>query len=124
MSIEVDTKKITQEVLIVKAKDKLTKSDYEIFVPKIEKMIENGKIRILFKLKDFDGWTTSAAWEDTKFGIKHYNDIERLAIVGEKRLEKGMAIFCKAFTTAKVKFFETKDSDKAENWIGLKNGYK
>jgi hypothetical protein len=41
-------------------------------------------------------------WEDIKFDVKHFNDIERLAITGENKWEKGMAAFCKPFTTAKV----------------------
>lgn len=119
MSIELETEKITREVLIVKATDKLTEEDYERFVPKIESMIDKGKIRILFHLIDFSGWTASAAWEDTKFGVKHFNDIERLAIVGEKMLEKGMAMFCKAFTTAEIKFYNHDEIKKAEKWIGI-----
>ncbi len=32
-------------------------------------------------------------WEDIKFDMKHFADIERLAIVGESKWEKGMAVF-------------------------------
>ena len=122
MAVQIDTEEIRQEVLIVKIKGKLTAADYDVFVPRIEEMLENGKIRILFQMEDFDGWTASAAWEDTKFGLKHFNDIERIALVGHKTLEKGMALLCKAFTTADVKFFETGGMKEAKEWIGLKNG--
>jgi len=56
-------------------------------------------------LVDFHGWTAGGGWEDTKFGVRHFNDIERLAIVGDKTWEKGMAYFCKVFTLAKVRYF-------------------
>ncbi|MDH5552887.1 MAG: STAS/SEC14 domain-containing protein, partial [Nitrosomonas sp.] len=61
-------------------------------------------------------WTASAAWEDTKFGVRHFSDIERLAIVGDKTWEKGMAYFCKAFTLAKVRYFDVSERDEAQAW--------
>lgn len=41
--------------------------------------------------------------------VKHFNDIERLAIVGDSKGEKGMAIFCKPFTTATVRHFDVSE---------------
>lgn len=120
MPVQINTETITRQVLLVEASEKITEEDYDRFVPKIEKMMEKGKIRILFELQNFGGWTASAAWEDTKFGVKHFNDIERLAIVGEKTLEKGMAAFCKAFTSAEIKFFNHDELNEAKKWIGIK----
>ena len=106
------------KVLTIKAVGKLSKEDYEIFVPKVEQLIKRfGKIRILFEMKDFHGWDASALWQDLKFDIKHFKDIERLALVGERKWEKGMSVFCKPFTTAKVKYFDSKEIDKAQVWI-------
>ncbi len=70
---------------------KLKKEDYDIFVPEIDQQIEQyGKVNMLLELIDFHGWTASTAWKDTKFGVRHLCDIERLAIVGDKTWEKGM----------------------------------
>ena len=66
---------------------------------------------------DFHGWTTAAAWDDTKFGIQHFNDIERIAIVGDAAWGKGMALLCKPFTMAKVKYFNTGQMAAANSWI-------
>ena len=72
---------------------------------------------MLMELIDFNGWTTRTAWEDNKFGIRHFNDIKRLAIVGDKAWEKGTAYFCKVFLTAKVRYFDVSERDKAMTWI-------
>jgi hypothetical protein len=96
---------------------KLVKEDYDMFVPEIDQKIKlYGKVNMLVELVDFHGWTSGAAWEDTKFGVRHFNDIERLAIVGDKAWEKGMAYFCKVFTLAKVRYFDLSERDKAEAW--------
>ena len=97
---------------------KLEKADYEAFVPEVEQFIrDNGKIRMLVGLHDFHGWTAGALWEDVKFDAKHFNDVERLAIVGETKWESGMAKFCKAFTTASVQFFPHEEIENARAWL-------
>ena len=110
--------KVDGKVLELQVTGKLAKSDYEQFVPKVEQLIQqHGKIRVLLRTNDFHGWTAGALWEDIKFDARHFRDIERLAIVGEKKWEKGMATFCKPFTTATVRFFEPEQADEARSWI-------
>ena len=75
-------------------------------------------MRILFDMAGFHGWELGAAWEDFKFGIEHFADIERLAMVGEKRWQEGMATFCKPFTKAEVRFFDRTAAVEARNWLG------
>ncbi len=117
MSFEI-TETTVGNVVEVHATGKLTKEAYELFVPMTEEKIrEYGKIRVLFVMHDFHGWTMSAAWEDFKFDLKHFNDIERLAIVGESKWEQGMSWFCRPFTTASIKYFDQADLDQARLWI-------
>jgi hypothetical protein len=97
---------------------KLTKEAYETFVPMTEKRIEeHGKVRFLVVMHDFHGWDAGALWEDIKFDAKHFNHIERLAIVGETKWEHGMATFCRPFTTAKIRYFDHEQADEAQKWI-------
>lgn len=106
------------KLLKVQVSGKLDKGDYEKFAPEVERLVEeHGKLRILLQTQDFHGWDAGALWEDIKFSVRHFNDIERLAIVGEKKWEKGMATFCKPFTTAKVRYFDQSDLEAAEKWI-------
>lgn len=113
INIEIDG-----NVMEVTVTGKLEKSDYETFKPAAEELInEYGKIRVLFVMHDFHGWTAGALWEDIKFDAKHFNHIERLAIVGESKWEKGMSVFCRPFTTAKIKYFDISELDKAREWI-------
>jgi hypothetical protein len=72
---------------------------------------------MLFDMTDFHGWEASAAWEDFKFGIKHFSDIERLAMVGEKQWQHGMATFFKPFTKAEVRYFDHADHAEAGKWL-------
>ncbi len=106
------------KLLTVHVSGKLVKGDYTDFVPAFERLVQqHGKIRILFDMSGFHGWEASAAWEDTKFGIKHFADIERLAMVGEKQWQHGMSIFCKPFTKATVRYFDHADAAAARKWL-------
>jgi hypothetical protein len=105
-------------ILIVNVSGKLSKSDYEQFVPETERLIKQyGKIRVLFEMHDFHGWDLAALWEDTKFAMHHFADIERLGVVGETAWEHGMATFCKPFTGATVRYFDRSQTGDAANWI-------
>jgi hypothetical protein len=106
------------KVLVVQVSGKLVKADYEHFVPEFERLIaQRGKLRLLFDMTDFHGWELSAAWEDFKFGIEHFADIDRLAMVGDRQWQHGMAIFCKPFTKAMVRYFEHVEAAEARKWL-------
>ena len=106
------------KILVVQATGKLSKADYEEFVPETERLIKQfGKIRVLFEMHDFHGWEIAGVWEDMKFDLKHFRDIERLAIVGEKAWEHGMTVFCRPFTTAKLRYFDSSKAEDATNWV-------
>jgi hypothetical protein len=106
------------KMLHVRATGKLRVADYELFAPAMEALIrEPGKVRILFEMHSFKGWTAGALWEDVKFDFKHFTDIDRLAIVGESEWEHGMAIFCRPFTTAAVRYFNRDQIGEAKAWL-------
>jgi len=105
-------------ILEVRVVGKLTKEAYKEFVPAVDAQIKKyGKLRILFVMQDFHGWTAGALWEDLKFDLKHWKDIERLAIVGDKKWEKGMAAFCKPFTKAEIRYFDQTQLEQAREWL-------
>ncbi len=109
---------IVGKVMEVDVTGKLAKEDYQRFVPITEELIkEHGKIRILLVMHDFHGWSAGALWEDIKFDLKHFTHIERLGIVGESKWEHGMAIFCRPFTTAKMRYFDVAQIEEARQWI-------
>ena len=56
------------------------------------------RLSVLFDMTGFYGWEAGALGDDTKFTIKHFADIERIAMVREKKWQQGIATFCKPFT--------------------------
>jgi hypothetical protein len=105
-------------VLDVSVTGRLTRDDYEHFAPAVDRLIhEHGKVRIVFDMHGFHGWTPGALWEDIKFDARHFRDIERLAFIGERKWEAGMAAFCKPFTSAAIRYFDREQADEARQWV-------
>lgn len=108
-------------ILVVHVSGKLVKADYAHFVPEFERRIRpHEKLRVLFDLTGFHGLEASAAWEDLKFGVAHYDDISRLAMVGGNKWEHAMATICKPFTKAVVRYFDHTDGVGARAWLAEK----
>jgi hypothetical protein len=98
---------------------KLHDEDYKRFVPTMEAALTaEGKVRLFIQFDDFHGWDLHAAWDDLKFGMRHYSDFERIAMVGDRVWESWMASFCKPFSKAKVKYFDRSEADAAWKWLG------
>ena len=111
----------SNKVLGFKMSGKLHDEDYKKFVPVIDAAVaKEGKIRLLAQFHDFHGWDLHALWDDIKFSTKHCLDIERIALVGDKKWEEWMAKVCKPFTMAKIKYFNHSEIESAKAWLSEK----
>lgn len=109
-------------ILEVHVSGRLATEDYRVLVPEFERLVQTqGKIRILLQMKDFHGWNPGALWEDIKFDAKHFADIERIAMVGEKKWQKAMSQFCRPFTTAHIRYFDQMQIEEAEAWLSVRS---
>ena len=106
------------ELLVVHVTGTLVSADYPPFVSEFERLLRlHGKPRMLFDMTGLRGWDVGAAWEDLKFDLKHFGDIERIAMVGDKKWEQGMAAFFKPFTKATTRYFDEDIADQARKWL-------
>jgi hypothetical protein len=105
-------------VLDVNLHGRLTRRDFDHIVPETERLIHQyGKIRIVVTLHDFEGWDMGAAWEEIKWEAKHFNHVDKIAIVGDSRWHRCLANLCKPFTTAHVRYFNLDALDAAYQWV-------
>ena len=105
-----------------KMSGKLHDEDYQHFVPTVEAAIQaHGKVRLLAQFEDFHGWDMHAMWDDTKFATKHCADVERIALVGDKKWEEWMAKVCQPFTQAKLQYFDVSQTEAAWKWLAEDN---
>jgi len=97
---------------------KLTDEDYKTFVPMINKALKEAKgleVDLLVDMRGFKGWEFMAAWDDFKFGVKHRNAFDKMAIVGNKKWEETSTAMMSHLMKVKSKFF--KEREKALSWL-------
>lgn len=124
MAIKLNEYENNRQLLEVDVSGTLHRDDYPKFVPEFDRQVRNhgGKVRVLFDMRDFEGWDMGGLWEDAKFGVTHFSDIERLAMVGAKKWQQWMATICKPFTKAKIRYFETDQKAEALAWLESDDG--
>jgi hypothetical protein len=72
-------------ILGIQGTGKLTEADYQdVLIPQLEGVLKKyPKARFLYYLDEgFTGWEMGAMWEDAKFGLRHKDDFEKIAVVG------------------------------------------
>lgn len=78
-----------------------------------------GKIRLLVVFDQFEGWEKGADWRDLSFYVRHGDDIERIALVGDERWRSETLMFAAAdLRKAPVEFFSAADAGRARAWLG------
>ena len=108
-------------IIGIQGTGKVTDQDYlGVLIPKLDEILKNyGKARFLYYLdKDFAGWEMGAMWEDARFGLKHKDDFEKIAVVGgPKWAVWGTKLFAH-FMEGQVKVFPPKELQAAWDWLG------
>lgn len=111
--------KTEKNVLSAKITGKLTEEDYKQMYPLIEETVDKyGKVKLYVELDGFEGWDNlKAFWEETKMDIRYFNDLEKAAVVGDKKWE---ALITKAgdlLNPAKIRYFPIERKEEAKSWL-------
>lgn len=111
---------LEHNIIYTIADEKLKDEDYDRLIPILEEKIRSyGTIRWYFEMREFEGWSLSAMWRDLKFDFRNKENLERIAMVGNKEWEKELTQLMKPFTGARIKYFQTREREEAKNWIKI-----
>lgn len=104
--------------LSLKVVGKLTHEDYKKINPMIDSTLESvkdPKVKVFIDGSEFDGWELRAAWDDFKLGLKHGNEFDKIAFLGNKDWQKHMTKIAAWFLSGEMKYFE--NENKAIEWL-------
>lgn len=57
-----------------------------------------------------------AFWEEWVFHFQHWDEIQRLALVGKPEWALAVAVLCDSLTTARIRHFARADVSEAKRW--------
>lgn len=79
-----------------------------------------GKIRLLIEAAETAAQlnypVSRAFWEEWVFHFQHWDDIERLALLGKTDWALAVAVLCGSLTTAQIRHFGRADVSEAKRW--------
>lgn len=78
---------------------------------------ENDKINAIVELQEFKGYTLAAFFEDFQVGISTMNCYNKIAVVGDNKIEEFVINLTQPFISYEIRYFNHKDRDKAIDWV-------
>jgi hypothetical protein len=96
------------------------KTEVENAQKAVIRIIRSGlKARILLIAEGFQGWDNKGDWGDVSFQMKYDDEIEKIAVVGEKKWEDLVSVFLgKGLRPMEIKLFQPSQLGIARAWIG------
>lgn len=98
----------------------MTHDDYEnVLVPEVESQTKaQGAVKMLYWLgPDFDSFTAGAMWDDTRLGLSHLGEFEKIAVVSDAGfIRAGVRLFA-PLIPAPVRVFGNSELEEAKDWI-------
>jgi hypothetical protein len=104
-------------VLGFETSGKLQADDYrDVLAPAITKAAENGELRVVIVIPEFDGMAAGAVWQDMKMGVDHLRGWRRIALVTDIDWMVHATALFGWMTPGEVKTFALADKAAAITW--------
>jgi hypothetical protein len=96
---------------------KIRAEDYrDVVLPALERAAAAGEVRFVIVMRDFDGMSGGALWQDLKVGVEHFRAWNRIALVTDIEWMKQMTSLFGWMTPGEVKVFPLAQQDEAIEW--------
>ena len=107
---------VNNNQIAVSVMGQFTLEDYREFEQAVCYGIQfQGKVNVLFDLRDMLSYSVDVAWEELKFSREHKNDFGRIAILtGDQWVSWSMWIN-RLFMSADIRLFD--ELDAAQAWV-------
>ena len=111
ISLDVD-----ENLIAVTVMGQFTLADYREFEEAVARGIAfEGKVNLLFDLRDMLSYSVDVAWEELKFSREHKNDFGRIAILtGDEWIAWSMWVN-RMFMSADIRLFD--ELEAAQAWV-------
>ena len=101
-----------------KAIGKLTDEDLYNLTIRIERVLENHSLFSLYvNLEFFEGWEWQAAWDKNVYAKKYWDQIEKIAFVGNQKWEQTINKIAQNLKNGDKRYFLIAHQSTAIEWI-------
>ncbi len=109
-------------LITARVSGKVKKTEVETAQKVVIRIIGSGlKARILLIAEGFNGWEDKGNWGDVSFQMKYDEQIEKIAVVGQKKWEDLVSAFLgKGLRSVEIRFFPPFRLGIARAWVGAR----
>ncbi|GAA3047453.1 hypothetical protein GCM10017562_06710 [Streptomyces roseofulvus] len=105
-------------VIGFEASGKLSAEDYrDTVLPALVEAAGAGEVRFLIVVRDFDGMSGGALWQDLKVGVEHLRAWKRIALVTDIEWMTHVTSLFGWMTPGETKTFPLARRDEAVAWV-------
>jgi hypothetical protein len=105
-------------VIGFEASGKLEADDYrKVILPALVEAAESGDVRFLIVMRDFQGMSGGALWQDLKVGVEHLRAWKRIALVTDIDWMRHMTDLFGWMTPGETRTFPLAERDQAKTWV-------
>jgi len=105
-------------IVEIRSSGRLTRAAYAQLVPTLTNLIQqHGSIRLMFILTEFHGWTFSGLIASMRFYRQHRQQIDRMAIVGERSWQQWVTWLRSSSMSRSTRYFSAAQEDQARQWL-------
>jgi hypothetical protein len=106
------------DIVAFKVSDKVHKTDYDVLNPLLKKTEkEHTSIKLFIEIGDIKGISAQALLKDVVTYFKHVKHVEKVAVVGQNKMDRSWAKMADPFIRADIKYFPLEEKDLAMDWI-------
>jgi hypothetical protein len=108
---------LPEGVIGFEASGKIRAEDYrDVVLPALERAAATGEVRFVMVMRDFDGMSGGAVWQDLKVGIEHLRAWKRIAVVTDITWIRDLTSLFGWMTPGEVKTFRIAELAEASEW--------
>jgi hypothetical protein len=108
---------LPEGVIGFEASGKIRAEDYrDVVLPTLERAAATGEVRFVMVMRDFDGMSGGAVWQDLKVGIEHLRAWKRIAVVTDITWIRDLTSLFGWMTPGEVKTFRLAELPEATEW--------
>jgi stage II sporulation SpoAA-like protein len=105
-------------VIGFEARGRIAAEDYrDVVAPALEQAAKAGDVRFIIVMRDFDGISGGAIWQDLKMGIEHLRSWKRIALVTDIDWMSHLTDLFGWMTPGETKTFPLDQQHQAIQWV-------
>jgi hypothetical protein len=103
----------------VEATEKATHENYQrLLIPAAEARMAKGPINMLYVTgSTFSGYELEALWDDGAFGVKHWHEFRRIAVVTDSAWLRAAVTTFSPFFPGEIRLFKSSELAGEKAWI-------